>query len=304
MRYFMQRGVMVAGVLAFVIICGVVLPGCIVGEIRDDLKSANARLGTVDQNLAATTAKLDVVDRSLAETNSKLSLANDRLNGVGSALDTTNTSLKTLDERVRLLASIDKSMTNLDVHLASLRTTIGRIDSTIPFLDLGGDPPVEQPAQASVEAAPAGTAGAMLEAGSTEVGSPEVSNSVPSSAVGSSIVKSQGEQASSRDAWLGPWVSADLRRTWTLVLLADGRYVREYSTQLAGANGQMEQIRGEKGMWKREGAGPTLELVLMPAAAGTTQETNSPSRWRVLHQSVRTLSLEDGLGGVWVLRKP
>lgn len=292
----MRRGVVAVGVLG----AGLGLSGCIVQEIRDDLKGVNAKLGTVETNLN--------------ETNKMLAGANERLSGVGGGLEVTNSSLSTLDERVRLLASIDQSMVKLDAHLASLRGTIARIDSTIPFLDLGGDAPVET-------AAPAGESGDATA--KNDAPSDAVTGDVAQRAIGEAGEPGEGAAKGSagdaagpgaavaasapRDAWVGPWVSADPRRTYTLVLMADGQYIREESYTQVGQNGQIEQSRVELGAWRREGgeaSGGKLELILTPRdgvkdAAGNAIEL----RLRVLHQTSRTLTLSGGQGPR-VLRKP
>jgi hypothetical protein len=289
----MRCGLVVVGVLA----AGFGLSGCIVQEIRDDLKGVNTKLGTVETNLN--------------ETNKMLAGANERLSGVGGGLEVTNSSLSTLDERVRLLASIDKSMVKLDGHLASLRGTIARIDSTIPFLDLGGDAPVETAAAAGES----GDASAKSDV-ATEAVTGDVAQRASGEA-GEGAAKASGRDAAGagaavaasapRDAWIGPWVSADPRRTYTLVLMADGQYIREESYTQVGQNGQIEQSRVELGAWRREGgeaSGSKLELILTPRdgvkdAAGNAIEL----RLRVLHQTSRTLTLSGGQGPR-VLRKP
>lgn len=289
----MRRGLVVVGVLA----AGLGLSGCIVQEIRDDLKGVNTKLGTVETNLN--------------ETNKMLAGANERLSGVGGGLEVTNSSLSTLDERVRLLASIDKSMVKLDGHLASLRGTIARIDSTIPFLDLGGDAPVE-------------TAAAAGESGEASVKSDVATEAVTgdvaqraSGEAGEGAAKASGGDAAGagaavaasapRDAWIGPWVSADPRRTYTLVLMADGQYIREESYTQVGQNGQIEQSRVELGAWRRAGgeaSGGKLELILTPRDGVKDASGNAIElRLRVLHQTSRTLTLSGGQGPR-VLRKP
>jgi len=289
----MRCGLVVVGVPA----AGLGLSGCIVQEIRDDLKGVNTKLGTVETNLN--------------ETNKMLAGANERLSGVGGGLEVTNSSLSTLDERVRLLASIDKSMVKLDGHLASLRGTIARIDSTIPFLDLGGDAPVETAAAAGES----GDASAKSDV-ATEAVTGDVAQRASGEA-GEGAAKASGRDAAGagaavaasapRDAWIGPWVSADPRRTYTLVLMVDGQYIREESYTQVGQNGQIEQSRVELGAWRREGgeaSGSKLELILTPRdgvkdAAGNAIEL----RLRVLHQTSRTLTLSGGQGPR-VLRKP
>jgi hypothetical protein len=302
-----MRGVVVA------VAAGLGLSGCIVQEIRDDLKSANARLGTVDQNLASTTEKLGVVERNLAETNTKLATANEQLTGVGGGLGTTNSSLGQLEQQLRLLESIDKSMVRLDGHLASLRGTIARIDSTIPFLDLGGDAPVETAAAPAGESGDASVKSDSAEAGVGEAGQraggpagEEAAKASGGDAAGTSaaVAASTPRDAVPRDAWVGPWVSADPRRTFTLVLMADGQYMREESYKYGAAGAEVDATRVDLGTWNREGSGERLALVLTPRDGAKDAAGNIvPSRLRVLHQTSRTLTLSGG-EGPRVLRKP
>lgn len=88
------------------------LPGCIIQDIRDDLRGVNERLDRVDTRLEE--------------------------------LRVTNETLAQLENQLELLQSIDTSLKNLDVHLASLRETIGNIDSAIPFLKISGDEPADE----------------------------------------------------------------------------------------------------------------------------------------------------------------
>ena len=92
--------------------CAAALPGCIIQDIRDDLRGANERLDQVDSRLQE--------------------------------VEVTNTKLAQLETQLELLQSIDASLKNLDVHLASLRKTIGNIDSAIPFLKISGDEPEDE----------------------------------------------------------------------------------------------------------------------------------------------------------------
>ena len=132
--------------LTFAAIAAFLLPGCIVWDIRDQLKQANAQLAEVNGSVTVTHSeiqqvknRLNTMNADLGTTNDKLLEANTKLVDVQSGLtrvDTTNSSLGTLDQQ---LTSMQASLTKIDGHLASLRGTIGKLDSAIPFLDLGGD---------------------------------------------------------------------------------------------------------------------------------------------------------------------
>src|SRR5262245_13841783 len=96
----------------FMLLLAVLLmPGCVAWEIRDEMRNANTKLTDVHSSLGATNDRLDKVD-----------------NGLG-RIDATNTSLDTLHQQLALLTSIKESLARLDTHLASLRKTIGRIDT-------------------------------------------------------------------------------------------------------------------------------------------------------------------------------
>jgi hypothetical protein len=242
------------------------VPGCIVREIRDNLKSANA--------------KLDTVDAGLASTNAQLGEANQKLSGVGSGLGTTNQSLSTLEEQLRLLHSIDKSLNNLDAHLASLRRTIGKLDSAIPFLDIGGDATIETSAATQAPAPPAPVDATQVQPQAT-------------------AQTAQEGAAPTRDPLLGPWVSVHPPQAWAIVLLADGRYVLD---QASGREG---------GTWSRVGASltftpqaPALDAVSAPP--GAQPSPTPPAAWRaeILYQTTRSVTLQDPQGGLRVLSRP
>lgn len=95
------------------------LPGCIIWDIHEDLKTTNEMVASVD-------SRLDQVE-------------------------VTNEHLSLMQERLEVLESIDASLKKLDVHLASLRTTINNIDSTIPFLSISGDSDDEEVADPAAD---------------------------------------------------------------------------------------------------------------------------------------------------------
>lgn len=214
------------------------LPGCIVQEIRDELKGVNSNLATVQESLD----KLDETNERILKTNESLSRTNTLIDGVEKGLgriDNTNTSLGSVDQRLSLLASIDKSLNRLDSHLASLRGTISKLDSAIPFLDLGGG---EVPAEA-----PAATAGA--EPGAA----PEVVAVAPAQPAPSGEPPAAADPAQPAEQPLTKRTPDPLQGTWIVrypadggafVLMPDGSYIR------ADPHDTAPETRGT---WKRDG---------------------------------------------------
>ncbi|HRJ51069.1 MAG TPA: hypothetical protein PKU91_11065, partial [Phycisphaerales bacterium] len=143
----MKINLIITGTLA----ASAALPGCIVREIRDELRAANGQLVCVQ-------FAMDEANQGLSSANTLLAQTNDRLDRVEEGLtrldrtnalidrvekgleriDRTNHSLGGLEAQLALLNSIEQSLGRLDTHLASVRKTIGSINSFIPFLDLGG----------------------------------------------------------------------------------------------------------------------------------------------------------------------
>ncbi|MCA9278531.1 MAG: hypothetical protein H6815_07715 [Phycisphaeraceae bacterium] len=104
------------------------MPGCIVWEIRDEMRKTNETLTQVSETLARVQVQLDEV------------------NGKMDQVDKTNQILTDMQAT---------SLKHLDEHLASLRKTIANIDSTIPFLSISDDPPEEEtPSATPPEATP------------------------------------------------------------------------------------------------------------------------------------------------------
>lgn len=258
------------------------LPGCIVQEIRDEIKGVNAKLVTVDAGLASTNAQLEQVNQRLTGVGGGLDATNVKLKDVESGLgriDATNQSLGSVQERLALLASIEKSLTHLDAHLAALRHTIGKLDSAIPFLDLGGDAPIESPSTPVASAPPA-------------EGTPSTPSATPT----------DQPAAPARDPLIGPWITAHPSDSFVLLLLADGRFVQE--------TGDTARIK-LRGTWKR-----TANVISFqsddqqkPAPAGSPEGTPSETvpgpAWEVtiLHQTAKSLSL-DTKSGLRVLTRP
>lgn len=265
-------------------------PGCVVQDIRDNLNKANTSLPEVDGRIA--------------QTSSALSTTNTHLEGIDTNLGTTVTGLAQTNEQIKSieanlaktnqsLAVVEQNLIHVNQHLAGLRTTISKLDSTIPFLDLGGDTPIEEPSTP----APAVTTEPAKDVALDAAASPDAA---PATAAGTATA--------TRDSLVGPWISADPNRPWTLLLLADGRFVSE--TTLRYPTSQTEsraEVKHDEGTWKREGSGASLAIVLEAQTVRDPNQSAAPiptlRRYRVLHQTAKTLSMESG-NQLFVLKKP
>jgi DNA repair ATPase RecN len=127
----------------------VVMPGCIVGEIRDDLKEANEELRVVAQiqsDLAKTNETLAAVKADLARTS-------EMLTSVKGELTTTNQTMAAVEKRLEVLDPIGKSLTSLD---DSLKTVKGLIEK-IPFVGSSSDKDKEKDGQGGASGATGST---------------------------------------------------------------------------------------------------------------------------------------------------
>lgn len=236
-----------------------VLPGCVAWEIRDEMRAANARLVEVQGTIVQTNERLDRVEAGLTRLDQTNTLIGTVEQGLG-RIDSTNSSLSTLEQQLALLNSINTSLSRLDTHLAALRRTIGRIDSAIPFLDLGGDAPVDVPAPPPL--AQAGGAG--------EGGEP--------AAEAGRAGRTEGQTAR-RDPLLGVWVPVPEDGNDVYVLDADGSFVHA--------------VRGE-GAWRREGS--RVEFTVAEATTtrpdGTTDVRPAQTwAWEVVHVTARSVAV-------------
>lgn len=229
------------------------LPGCVVWDIRDEMRRTNAQVGAVQESLTATNQRLDGVDTRLTGTN-------ERLQG-------TNTSLTTVEEQLQLLREINSSMGKLDVHLASLRKTIGAINNMMPFLDLG-DAPVEEAAAAEPGAEPTQTA---APAEATAVTQPAETTPAPK-----------------REVLLGLWVSAYPDSSRALIIMPDGKYLH------SKPDSKGKSTQTERGTWKKGEKSLTLQPDLVKIMAPPMQLVNATSR---------SFAVLDG-EQVWVYTRP
>lgn len=273
--------------------------GCIAWEIRDEMRVTNANLGEVQSKLAEvdqSLSKLDTTNQSIANTNknlddtiARLEKANALIQSVGEGLgrlDTTNQSLDTLERQLALLESIRGSLSRLDTHLASLRKTIGRIDSAIPFLDLGGGETVTD-------------APAMEPAAETAVAASGAEGTPTAAAAGAA---ESAPAPVRRDPLSGIWATQFPTEGTTVVMLPDNTYRLALKEAPAPGVPRTGGVRVEKGTWAREDKVYTLtaEPTTRPAGAGGAagaggQAQTVPGRtWKmvVVSSSTRAAAVE------------
>jgi hypothetical protein len=234
------------------------LPGCVVWEIRDEMRGVNSRLDVVDASLTEVNDELTDIEVQLSDVRGSIEQTNTYLDTVYGGLDDTNTSLADMQVRLALLRSVQTSLTNIDTHLASLRKTINRIDGAIPFLSLGGDEVIETPAA-----------------------EPEDGSSAPET-----VVKAEGEAGEAtaasaparrrNDPLVGVWISAQPSDGTTLVLQPENRYMLSRTDDL-GATSR------ESGEWERSGS----TITLTPAAGKGTS-------WTIVLQTTRSVTVDNG----------
>jgi hypothetical protein len=153
----------------FLVLGTITMPGCVVFEIRDELKKANENLATANTQLMVANTELDIANAKLLEANSRLAEANQGLTVVNGHLATTILKLEGTNGQIATLQSkhltnldtrldpLGKSLSDVEVHLGSLRKTLDNIDSMIPFINLA-DPGPDDPADPATAATPQDTA--------------------------------------------------------------------------------------------------------------------------------------------------
>jgi septal ring factor EnvC (AmiA/AmiB activator) len=281
--------------LALALIATLPLSGCVFWQIRDGVRDTNGRLDTVDQSLGNTNSRLDQVNSELKALQGDLKRLDttnaELLNVQGDLgrLDTTNASLTNVQARLETLQSINQSLGKMDVHLSSLRKTIGRIDGMIPFLDLGTDEPVADPAPAAEPSADAAVAVAPTDAAAP----------APAPADGSAPAPAASKPAGPKDALLGPWIRQFPDRTVALVFQDAGRYLMQTSPP-----GQPRT--SESGTWKREGKAITLtsDPVQVKLPDGKTEPRTTTRKLDILTQTTKSLTLNGPEDGLLVFTKP
>ena len=109
------------------------LPGCIVGEMRDDLKSTRVGVESLS----------DLVPQ-LKESNAALLTANAQLGQANARLETANTKLIESVQLLQTLSAMKGSLQEVNESLASLRKMMENIDRVIPLINItAGTPPAD-----------------------------------------------------------------------------------------------------------------------------------------------------------------
>ena len=93
------------------------MPGCVVWEIRDEMRNVHAQLNEVNAELGGVNTSLESVQIQLA----MLEQTRDRLIQVEGGLGQTNTSLSSLAQQLQLLRSIQTSLGNLDAQAVAAK---------------------------------------------------------------------------------------------------------------------------------------------------------------------------------------
>lgn len=274
------------------------LPGCVFWEIRDGVRDTNSRLDSVDASLGRTNERLEQVNselRTLQSDLNRLDTTNAELVNVQDdlgRLDKTNQFLTNVQARLDTLNSINQSLHKMDVHLASLRKTIGRIDGMIPFMDLGSDEPV--PESVLVDDAPR-DAGAVTPEGAGAQDAP-AAEGAPAAATETATATAKPPVA--RDAVAGSWIRQFPDRSLAIVFQPDGRYV----LQLMTAAGKTLEV----GAWTRESKKLTLSSdpadVTLPD--GKTEQRSTTRTFDIVAQTTRSLTLSSDEQGLEMFSRP
>jgi hypothetical protein len=133
-----------------------VLSGCIVGEMRDDLKATRVGvegLAALAPALEKTNATLEKSNELMAATYRELVATRAAAEQMPARLDEANDHLKRATAMLAHLETMQGSLRNLDESLAALRKMIENIDKAIPLLNFSkGTPPADKAIEKSREA--------------------------------------------------------------------------------------------------------------------------------------------------------
>lgn len=124
-----------------------ILPGCVVQEIHEDLAATRAgveRIAELAPALRQTNAALDTSNAQLERLYGELASTHQSLELVLARLDTTNIHMQESVRQLRHLDPMMVSLKSLDESLAALRKLVDNLDRVVPLLRLSkGTSPVE-----------------------------------------------------------------------------------------------------------------------------------------------------------------
>lgn len=133
------------------------LPGCVVQAIHDDLAATRAgveRIAELAPALQQTNAALDSSNAQLERLYSELSSTHNSLEFALARLDTTNEHMRESVQRLSHLDPMMASLKSLDESLAALRKLVDSIASSVPLLGLTKDNSPEEVALHLAETEP------------------------------------------------------------------------------------------------------------------------------------------------------
>lgn len=131
------------------------LPGCIVQDIHDQIALSNEKLEAIDENFAKVERANELLadlekqlDRLLPPINDNLTLIEAQLESIDAQLVQINANLASMDTSIE---QVEADLKSVSESLTSLRRTISNIDSTIPFLKFSGDSDEPDPEDSNQE---------------------------------------------------------------------------------------------------------------------------------------------------------
>ena len=149
------------------------LPGCIVGDIHDEMVRSNDQLLRSNDQLVTlneTLRKLEAIDAKLQMVDDRLAAVDKSLERVDTSLDRVDTSIADGEDKlVRLttaagatndkMAIIETSLRDIDAHLSTIDGTLGALDAINPFASRpkvedkpeAETPPEEEPARTDAD---------------------------------------------------------------------------------------------------------------------------------------------------------
>jgi septation ring formation regulator EzrA len=103
------------------------LGGCVVFDIRNELRRVNQRLDDVNESLVRVNEQLESVDASLSDVNETLATSDQSLKSINESMEPIRISLRRIDD-----------------HLAGAREVIDAIAKVVPGLKPDTPPPAKQ----------------------------------------------------------------------------------------------------------------------------------------------------------------
>ncbi len=141
--------------VVFAVVTIPMLSGCIVGEMRDDLKATRVgveKLAVLTPALEKTNAALERANEQMAAVYKELEATRLAVEQMPRRVDEANEHLRRSSEMLSHLEPMKASLRSLDESLAALRKMVENIDKAIPLVNLmKGVPPADKAIEKSRE---------------------------------------------------------------------------------------------------------------------------------------------------------